>query len=209
MSGWRIRSPDSRVRERQVCGGLRRGPAASRVASASCPIRHEGCLLLPLPLGEGQGEGAWKLSRRRRRPGVGSGLRSPGRARRPEGKQFVASPKHPHPACGRPLPEGEAERGRERQARSRFAPHMPNSIAVPAANQRARRPGTQRPQAAPRAPAAYREWPPSGRPRSPGGATARPAGRTSAATTPGQACRGHGWPGRREVSTRPRDRGRR
>jgi len=28
-------------------------------------------------------------------------------------------------------------------------------------------------------------------------ASQRPAGRTSAATTPGQACRGHGWPGRR------------
>jgi len=37
------------------------------------------------------------------------------------------------------------------------------------------------------------------RPRSPGGATARPAGRTLAATAPGQACRGHGWPGRREI----------
>jgi hypothetical protein len=39
------------------------------------------------------------------------------------------------------------------------------------------------------------------RPRSPGGATARPAGRTLAATTPGQACRGHGWPGRREIQS--------
>ena len=40
------------------------------------------------------------------------------------------------------------------------------------------------------------------RPRSPGGATVRPAGRTLAATTPGQACRGHGWPGRRYLLTR-------
>jgi len=69
---------------------------------------------------------------------------------------------------------------------------------------------TQRPKAAPRA------WPHRGsgrrlvdppraaaplRPRSPGGATARPAGRTLAATTPGQACGGHGWPRRRKVSS--------
>jgi hypothetical protein len=36
------------------------------------------------------------------------------------------------------------------------------------------------------------------RPRSPGGATARSAGRTSAATTPSQGSRGHGCPGCRE-----------
>jgi len=35
------------------------------------------------------------------------------------------------------------------------------------------------------------------RPRSPGGATARPAGRTLAATTTAPARRGHGWPGGR------------
>jgi len=32
-------------------------------------------------------------------------------------------------------------------------------------------------------------------------ASHRPAGRTLAATTPGQACRGHGWPGRREIQS--------